>query len=94
MRKVNHVIATIFALFATACATSTSFEDLDSDKSGLVSQDEVGQQVDNFSRYDADGDGALNRQEYQQAYQATKARRELEASLLRSTAPGTGSYGR
>lgn len=94
MRKINQLVVTIFVLLATACATSNSFEGLDSDSSGLVSQDEAGQRIENFSRYDTDGDGMLNRHEYEQAYEATKARRELEESLLRSTAPGTGSYGR
>lgn len=94
MRKINHLLIPVFALFATACATSNSFEDVDSDNSGLVSPDEASQRIENFSRYDTDGDGELNRQEYQRALEATQAHRELEESLLRSTAPGTGSYGR
>ncbi len=94
MHKKYYLAVAITVLLASACATNNSFEDFDSDNSGLVSRAEAGQQIDNFTRYDANGDGALNHQEYQQAYQATKARRELEQTLLRPSAPGSGSYGR
>jgi len=90
-----HYTTAVFAtaLLVSACATTTTFEGLDHDQSGQVSRAEAGANLDDFARYDADGNGELNRQEYQQAYEATVARRELEQSLSQPSSRSSRGYG-
>lgn len=82
-------VAAAILMLASGCAGTPNFAGLDDDGNGHLTRAETGGHIDNFEQFDADRDGALNREEYRKAFAATQARHELERSL---SPPARGGF--